>query len=71
MAKVIRKIEFTGKNLNDIFYLPCVESIAKIRGHQFVMLFITMTNAPGQSVAGIGDFIVEYDNGKWGVEMGK
>ena len=30
--KEVRRIKFTGKNLNDIFFLPCVSKIYKKDG---------------------------------------
>ena len=30
IMKEVRRIKFTGKNLNDVFALPCVHKIIKI-----------------------------------------
>ena len=66
--KIIRQIEFTGKNLNDIFNLPCVQSILKSTYdlEPIVMLWedYTLDCSYDKEVC-IGDTLVEYDNGKW------
>lgn len=64
-----QKIHFTGKNLNDIFYLPCVMGIAKNGFNEpFLFLKVEQTNYLS-SFAYVGDWLVEED-GKWHVEKG-
>lgn len=61
-----RRIKFTGKNLNDVFALPCVRKIIKIvnRPQLVIDSFMLMGN-PLMDVARPGDELVEYENGKW------
>ena len=69
--KIIRQIEFTGKNLNDVFNLPCVKRIIKgIRKKPVVALYDHMVvndkHYPN-IYCYVGDILVEYDNCKWDV----
>lgn len=66
---IIRQIEFTGKNLNDIFNLPCVQSIRKSTYdlEPIVKLWESYMRIRDFSEALIGDTLVEYDDGKWGI----
>lgn len=65
-----QKIQFTGKNLNDIFYLPCVAGIEKKDFNQ-PFLFLKMEwTAYHFSFAYVGDWLVEEDDGTWSVERG-
>ena len=61
-----QKIHFTGKNLNDIFYLPCVVGIGKDGSNK---PFLCLKNYL-LSYAYVGDWLVEEDNGTWSVERG-
>ena len=66
--KEVRRVKFTGKNLNDVFALPCVRKIIKIDDkpllviNQFMMVGNPLLDAV---VVRIGDELVEYDNGQW------
>ncbi|MCI7654408.1 MAG: hypothetical protein MSS51_09065 [Bacteroidales bacterium] len=62
-----QKIHFTGKNLNDVFFLPCVAGILKDGDGSFLVLRDGLSD--GYHYAGIGDWLVEED-GKWHVEGG-
>ena len=62
-----RRITFTGKNLNDIFKLPCVQCIRKKEGKPLVVLAHSYLQT-FRAVAHIGDTLVEYDNGLWEIE---
>ncbi len=65
-----QKIHFTGKNLNDIFYLPCVAGIGKRDFNEpFLFLKMEQTNYLS-SFAYVGDWLVEEDDGTWHVEKG-
>lgn len=67
--KMKQKIHFTGKNLNDVFFLPCVVGIMKMDSDEpFLVLRDGMSY--GSHYAGIGDWLVEEDDGKWHVEKG-
>ena len=66
--KEVRRIKFTGKNLNDVFALPCVRKIIKIVNKpQLVINQFMLVDNPllMDCVARIGDELVEYDNGQW------
>jgi len=64
--KEVRRIKFTGKNLNDVFALPCVMMIRKaslsplLVCHQSKMVTDRYMALPG-------DDIVEYSDGMWGI----
>ena len=64
-----RKIEFTGKNLHDVFNLPCVKCIIKYpENNPALAIWGDMMNDQSQrtnAVAKIGSVLVEYENGKW------
>ena len=64
-----QKIHFTGKNINDVFFLPCVAGILKVGGGPCLILCIERTS-DCSLYAGIGDWLVEEDDGKWHVEEG-
>ena len=64
--KEVRRIKFTGKNLNDVFALPCVKKIIKIfKQPQLVINQFMLVGNPLENVAQIGDELVEYENGQW------
>lgn len=67
--KIIRQIEFTGKNLNDIFNLPCVQSIRKSTYdlEPIVVLWESYMRIRDINEAFIGYTLVEYDDGKWDI----
>ena len=64
-----QKIHFTGKNLNDVFFLPCVAGILKGGDGPFLILCIERMSDRSHYV-GIGDWLVEEEGGKWHVEEG-
>ena len=69
--KIIRQIEFTGKNLNDVFNLPCVQSIRKSTYDlkPIVKLWESyMRSYDYSEEVCIGDTLLEYDDGKWAIE---
>lgn len=64
--KEVRRVKFTGKNLNDVFALPCVRKIIKMANKpQLVIDPFMMVGAFPMPLASIGDELVEYDNGQW------
>jgi hypothetical protein len=65
--KEVRRVKFTGKNLNDVFALPCVRKIIKIvdKPQLIIDQFMLVGNPLLMGVAYIGDELVEYDNGQW------
>ena len=70
--KEVRRIKFTGKNLNDVFALPCVRKIIKIINTPRLVIYSDMlVGNPLMDVATIGSEIVEYDDGRWKIEPPK
>ena len=49
-----QKIHFTGKNLNDVFFLPCVAGILMDGDGPFLILCIERMS-DGSHYVGIGD----------------
>lgn len=80
-----RKIQVTGKNINDLFKLPCVFKIQKrivmgepgdyIPSQNLDDCIIVIAHKPLECMAGtiakMGDWLVEDDNGIWHVEKGE
>lgn len=62
-----RKIEFTGKNLNDVFNLPCVKAILKVDAKPVLVLYIMKVVSRSSKTAEIGDTLVQYEDGSWEV----
>lgn len=65
-----QKIHFTGKNLNDVFFLPCVGAIMKEDSGEPFLALNTDCLSDQFRFADIGDWLVEEDCGKWHVEKG-
>ena len=65
--KIQRIINYTGKNLNDVFALPCVKGIIKVNNAPYLVLWRDMAHGDN-CVARPGDDLVQYTNGKWSVE---
>lgn len=65
--KIRRKISFTGKNLNDVFMLPCVKAIVKAGDEPVLVLWPDKTMG-GKRVCEKGDTLIQYDDGQWFVE---
>lgn len=65
--QIKQTIKFTGKNLNDVFSLPCVNCIIKLDEKPVVVLSPVFP-PERQRFCEIGDTLVEYDNGCWDVE---
>jgi hypothetical protein len=61
-----RTIKFTGKNLNDVFGLPCVRAILKIEDEPMLSMIPRMMK--NVYLVNPGDTILEYDDGTFGVE---
>lgn len=67
--RVKQRIKFTGKNLHEMFYLPCVKSILKADDDKPVLVMKpeTLYHCNTTCVAFTGDFIEELENGSWQV----
>jgi hypothetical protein len=64
--KEVRRIKFTGKNLNDVFALPCVKKIVKIANEpQLIIYYFMLADKSKTEVVRIGDELVEYEDGRW------
>jgi hypothetical protein len=64
--KELRRIKFTGKNLNDVFALPCVKKIVKIINEpQLIIYYFMLADKSKTEVVRIGDELVEYEDGRW------
>lgn len=60
------KIQIDGRNIDNIFKLPCIRSIEKgEQGKVHVKLFSDSTE--GREIAQVGDVLVQYKTGKWQV----
>ena len=70
IRKEIRRIKFTGKNLNDVFALPCVEKIEKCGNRPKLIMNRSMVNNVFNVVL-VGDELVEYSDGKWEIQYRK
>lgn len=68
--KIIRQIKFTGKNLNDVFNLPCVKSVLKIDKQPVLELWGIYLYSRGYSrkFCEIGKTLVEYENHRWEIK---
>lgn len=71
--KVIRKIQFTGKNLNDVFNLPCVKKIHKYgitrngATCDSALLVCYNNKMRDRVYVKVGETLVEYDTGLWDI----
>jgi hypothetical protein len=64
--KFKQSITFDGRNLNDIFRLPCVESIDKgENGKPYIKLYRSCTE--GRLIATVGTVLVQFSGGTWQV----
>lgn len=64
--KFKQSITFDGRNLNDIFRLPCVESIEKgENGKPYIKLYRSCTE--GRLIATVGTVLVQFGGGTWQV----
>ena len=64
--KEVRRIKFTGKNLNNVFALPCVKKIVKIINEpQLIIYYFMLADKSKTEVVRIGDELVEYEDGRW------
>jgi hypothetical protein len=63
--KEVRRIKFTGKNLNDVFALPCVDKIVKIINRPQLVINPSILLKTSSNLANIGDELVEYEDEQW------
>ena len=63
-----QKIQFSGRHLDDIFSLPCVNSIIKSSDGTPFLIIRPEHHVEFPYAAYPGDWLIEEDNGKWRVE---
>ena len=63
--KEVRRIRFTGKNLNDVFNLDCVDGITKLAGKMPMLNLRKIMMRTEKCLAFPGDELVDYGNGMW------
>ena len=68
--KIIRQIQFTGKNLNDVFTLSCVKSIIKTEDGSPILILDTRM-VVSTNVCLVGDTLREWTDEKWEVDCSK
>ena len=64
--KIIRQIQFTGKNLNDVFMLSCVKSIIKTEDGSPILILDTRM-VVSTNVCLVGDTLREWTDETWEV----
>lgn len=64
--KVILDISFDGRNINDIYNLPCVMAVTKDAGGNPAVI-LKKTHTKGRTIARLGDHICQYESGLWQV----
>ena len=65
--KIKRLIKYTGKNLNDVFPLPCVKAIIKSGDEPILVLWPDKTIGMERTCSK-GQTLVQYENGQWFVD---
>ena len=65
--KIQKIIEFTGKNLDDVFSLPCVKCILKVDGEPLLVLYSNVMHN-SNNICKKGDRLVQFTTGSWSVE---
>ena len=55
--KIIRQINYSGKNLNDVFALPCVKGIIKVNNAPYLVLWRDVVHGEN-NIARPGDNLV-------------
>ena len=64
--KVRRRICFTGKNLNDVFNLPCVKCVMKTdQAEPALVLYPQKLKRSQKMITFKGDTLVQYEDGSW------
>ena len=62
--KFKQAIAFDGRNLNDIFRLPCVQAVEKgENGKPYIKLYASCTD--GKLIATVGTVLVQFSNDTW------
>lgn len=64
--KVVLDLFFSGKNVNDIYNLPCVMAIMKDKNGKPAAV-LSKEHTKGRTISRIGDHIVKYESGVWQV----
>lgn len=70
MEKETRMRVRCGDNITALFNLPCVQQIRKLRkGAGYIVYLSSKTDKQIDLDAFRGNYIVEYNDGTWGVEQ--
>lgn len=64
--RVILDISFDGRNINDIYNLPCVMAVTKDAGGKPAAI-LKSTHTKGRTIARLGDHICQYESVLWQV----
>lgn len=64
--KVTESIKFEGKNLTDVFNLPCVDGIIKGEGDKPVV-FLKAESTNGRRELHKNEYLCKFDSGLWQV----
>lgn len=64
--RVVLDIHFDGKNIDDIFNLPCISGITKDKNNKPVAS-LYRESTEGRTTLSLGDHICQYASGKWQV----
>ncbi len=60
-----------GDNITDLFNLPCVQQIRKLRNGAGYIVYLSSKHGKQIDLDAFrGNYIVEYKDGTWGVEHG-
>lgn len=62
-----QKIKIEGKNISDIFNLPCLHAIMKMKNAYGDFQVVIHKNGR-LDYASVGDWLVEDESGNWSVE---
>jgi len=69
MGKGVKMRVQCGDNITDLFKLPCVQQIRKLRkGAGYIVYLSSKPDKQIDLDAFRGNYIVEYNDGTWGVE---
>ena len=64
--RVVLDIHFDGKNIDDIFNLPCISSIVKDKDNKPIAS-LYRESTEGRTTLSLGDHICQYESGLWQV----
>ena len=65
--KVLQQRTYTGKNLSEVFELPCVKAVIKFDGKPVLVLWRDVVRGD-KCIVFSGNTLVQYTNGTWSIE---